>query len=72
MIGIRMGTMGLFLGLGLVACAAAPPPTTSPPPSVLAPVNKAKDVTGEAQQKALELERFGSETVTPSPTPTSP
>ncbi|WP_448562866.1 hypothetical protein [Trichothermofontia sp.] len=60
------------MSLGIVACAAAPPPTTSPPPSVLAPVNKAKDTANEVQQKALELERLGSETVTPSAAPTPP
>ncbi len=73
MIKITVRIMGLLMGLGVTACAVAPPPTTSPSPSVLAPVNKAKDVAGEAQQKALEHEQIGSETVAPSPTPvTSP
>lgn len=52
---------GLEACFVMTACAAAPPPTTSPPPSILAPVNKAKDVAGKVQQKGLELDCIGAD-----------
>jgi len=68
-----MGMPGFLLGLScsvislaVTACAVAPPPTASPSPSVLAPVNKAREVTEEAQQKALEQERLSGKPIKPA------